>query len=152
MKHPPGLRTFAALISCGMFVSTASGKDVRLVKNRQAKVTIYTPVKPEPWVRKPKKENARPLLAASVNDLAMYLAKMTGAKIDAIVGDPPDRPKSIPILIGELGEKRFGPPSVSAPAKQGHRLVVTRKAIACIGESDLATSYAIYEILNRLGC
>ncbi len=152
MKHPPGLRTLTVLISCGIFVSPASGRDVRLVKNGQAKVTIYTPVKPEPWTKKPRKENTRPLLAASVNDLAMYLAKMTGAEIDAIVGDPPDRPKSIPILIGELGEKRFGPPSVSAPAKQGHRLVVTRKAIACIGESDLATSYAIYEILDRLGC
>src|SRR5439155_566674 len=38
------------------------------------------------------------------------------------------------------------------PYKQGMRLLVTPQAIGLGGESDLASSYAIYELLHRLGC
>src|SRR4029077_20000885 len=36
--------------------------------------------------------------------------------------------------------------------KQGFRYVVKKSNIGFIGESDLATSYAIYEMLDRIGC
>ena len=36
--------------------------------------------------------------------------------------------------------------------KQGFRIVVTSDAVGLIGESDLATSYAVYTVLDDLGC
>jgi hypothetical protein len=92
------------------------------------------------------------VLQASVKDLAFYLGKMSGTTIEVVTAEPSPNPKHAPILIGEFGTKVFGPPAASAPGKQGFRLVVSRKAIACIGESDEAVSYAIYEMLDRLGC
>src|SRR5262249_59933147 len=43
-------------------------------------------------------------------------------------------------------------PQNQAPFKQGFRMVVSAKGVGLMGESDLATSYAIYELLDRLGC
>ncbi len=87
-----------------------------------------------------------------MEDLALYLGKMSGATIEIVAGAPPAKPKSLPILIGELGEKRFGAPEVKSPFKQAIRVVVSKRAIALIGESDVATSDAVYEVLHRLGC
>ncbi|MDP6358274.1 MAG: hypothetical protein QF473_24360, partial [Planctomycetota bacterium] len=148
-------RIFSALGSLagfGLLAGNAAAKDVTLVKAGKAKVTIYSPIEGDAPKDEVKKDPGRARLRASVDDLAHFLGKMSGATVGISAGEPPDRPKTIPILIGELGEKRFGPPSESSPFKQAFRVVVSKKAIACIGESDEATSYAIYEILDRLGC
>lgn len=130
--------------------SPVAGKDVILARKGKALVTVYSPVELEAVKGQPKP--GRPLLRASIKDLAHYLGKMSGTEVDLAIGEPPAKSKTIPILIAELGEKQFGPPGMSAPGKQGFRVVVSNKALACIGESDLAVSYAIYEILDRLGC
>jgi len=94
----------------------------------------------------------RQRLRDSVRDLARCLQKMSGAQIEMLAGAPPNGEKRVPILIGELAAQRFGGPKKQAPFAQGFRLVVSPEAVGLIGESDLATSYAIYEVLHRLGC
>ena len=46
----------------------------------------------------------------------------------------------------------FGKPQKAYPYEQGFRLVVADKGVGLAGESDLATSYAIYTLLDQLGC
>jgi hypothetical protein len=90
-------------------------------------------------------------LQSSVKDLAQYLERLSGAAVPIVVSAP-DGNTTLPILIAELATARFGEPKVSAPGRQGLRVVVSPSAIGLIGESDLAASYAIYELLDRLGC
>lgn len=94
-------------------------------------------------------EKQRQRLRESVKDLALYLGKMSGAKVEIA---PVSKSGKLPILIGALADKTFGPPKKTAAFKQGFRVVVSPKGIGFIGESDLAVSYAIYEALDRLGC
>src|SRR5262245_39000587 len=96
-------------------------------------------------------ETQRQRLRESVKDLALYLEKMSGAKID-IVTQPQQGDKRLAIIIGEPAVKAFGPAKKSAPFQQGFRVAVAKDSIVLLGESDLATSYAVYEVLNRLGC
>ncbi len=91
-------------------------------------------------------------LRESVKDLSATLEKISGAKVEIVSGAPKPGETRKPILVGSLGEAKFGKPAKSFELKQGFRYVVTPEAIGLIGESDLATSYAIYELLERLGC
>lgn len=95
-------------------------------------------------------EYQRQRLRESVKDLALYLGKMSGAKVEIVTSSAPGG--LIPIYIGELAAEKFGKPQKSAPFQQGFRFIVSAKGIGLAGESDLATSYAIYELLDRLGC
>jgi hypothetical protein len=95
-------------------------------------------------------------LKASARDLTDYLSRMIGAPVELVQnadGNPP-KPDAgvVPIYLSELAQARFGAPQVHAPGAQGFRVVVTKSGIGLDGESDLATSYAIYELLDRLGC
>jgi hypothetical protein len=84
---------------------------------------------------------------------------MSGATVP-IVTEPGARPAAgvVPVYIGGLATDVFGPVGKSYPYKQAFRVVVAgggsgrEGAIGLMGESDLATSYAIYELLDRLGC
>ncbi len=97
-------------------------------------------------------ELQRQRLRDSVKDLALYLGKMSGAKIELILRAPQDGDKWLPILVGDIAARAFGPPAKTSPYKQGWRMVVSPKAVGLMGESDEAASYAIYELLDRLGC
>ena len=90
----------------------------------------------------------------SVRDLAAYLEKMSGAKIEIRTPDrmPQEFGGKIPILIGEFAAQLFGPIKKKSEYKQGWRYVVSQKGVGLYGESPEATSYAIYELLDRLGC
>ncbi len=96
-------------------------------------------------------EKQRQRLRESVKDLAHYLEKMSGAKVE-ILTKPSAQDPRLPILIGESATVKWGAPEKTAPFKQGFRVVASREGIGLAGESDLATSYAIYELLDRLGC
>jgi len=146
-----------------LFLSTAAHAapaNVTLVQNATAKVAIY--VAPDVMAPDDKKihytrpeypaEVARLRLQASVNDLALYLGKISGAKVDVLTTPRADKDKRLPIYIGALAEKAFGPPAKKSPYKQGWRMVVSSKGLGFMGESDEAASYAIYELLDRLGC
>jgi hypothetical protein len=95
-------------------------------------------------------EFQRQQLREAVKDLAHYLGKMSGATIEVVTGPAPGG--LIPVFIGERAVEAFGKPQKSAPFQQGFRVVVSAKGVGLLGESDLATSYAIYEVLDRLGC
>ena len=129
----------------------SAGADVTIVSGGKAGAAIY--VAPEVMqTQDPELAKRHKLLRDSVNDLLHYLHKISGAQVEIITGPPQAGDKRIPILIGDLAAARFGPPKTHAVADQGFRVVVTPDAIGLLGESDLATSYAIYEVLHQLGC
>jgi hypothetical protein len=149
-----------ALFATGLAaIMNADAADIELVKDGKPNAAIYV----APEVMAPDKaptqkfavqeaETQRQRLRESVKDLALYIEKMSGAKIEVLTTTPDKADPRLPILIGDLAEKQFGPPKKKAGYKQGFRVVVSSKGVGLIGESDLATSYAIYEVLERLGC
>src|SRR5262249_21220777 len=144
----------------------ALGAPVTLVDSGQPSAVICAPAEvmaadPKPAAGKPlppkktlelEAQQMRQRLRASVNDLAYYLEKMSAAKIEIVTELTKGNDPGWPILVGDLGVKAFGPPQKTAPYKQGFRVVISPKGVGLMGESDLATSYAIYEVLDRLGC
>ncbi len=94
----------------------------------------------------------RELFRESVEDLALYLGRMSGAEIE-IVEELPRRDRRTPIYIGSAAEEVFGPVGISKAGLLGFRVVADRRrGLGLYGESEVATSYAIYELLHRLGC
>ncbi len=156
----PLLRLFATaigLVALGSVAPPASG-DVVLVRGGKARAVIVAsaalmaaPAPPAPGAPAVPANRLR----ESVLDLARCLEKISGAKVEIVTPDMDRRdPRSrlTPIVIGAEAEKRFGPPAKKSPYKQGWRIVVRNKGVGLMGESDEATSYAIYELLDRIGC
>lgn len=151
---------FAALAALVSLSAGPAGAAVTLVQDAQARAAIHVPARvmapDEPKAAQLKEpareaEKQRQRLRESVRDLALYLEKISGAKIEIVTKPPAPGDGRVPLLVGELANA-FGPPAKKAAFKQGFRLVVTPKAVGFLGESDLATSYAVYELLDRLGC
>jgi hypothetical protein len=111
--------------------------------NRTVKGTDFAPAEAE---------RQRQRLRESVKDLAHYLGKMSGAAVAVETSDLKTGDPRVPIYIGSRAEKRFGPTRKRYPFKQGFRVVVGPAGVGLFGESDLAASYAIFEVLDRLGC
>lgn len=135
--------------------------DVTLVENGTARVAIHVPPQvmatDKPVSSKtPYLENETELqrrrLRDSVKDLAQTLQKMSDAKIEVLQRAPSAADKQTPILIGEYARAKFGEPQKKSPFKQGWRMVVSPRAIGLLGENGESASYAIYEVLDRLGC
>src|SRR5262245_12567287 len=154
-------RCFVA-IACLVGCSALARADVTLIDNGQARVAIFAPARvmddakknPEPdsvW-RTGTAEDQRRRLRESIKDFAAILERISGAKVDVVIDAPTANEKRVPILIGELAEAKFGKPQKSYPHKQGLRIVVAKDAVGIIGESDLATSYALYTLLDQFGC
>lgn len=151
---------FGLLVFMAVLGGNTSKGQVTLVENGQARCAIF--VSPEvmaadlnstelsPGARQLEADRQR--LRESVQDLTTYLSKMTGAKIEVRMGTSADVDSIVPILIGELAEKKFGPPRRQMLGGQSFRYTVAADAVGLNGESDLGTSYAIYELLHRLGC
>ena len=125
--------------------------DVTLISRGEARTAIYVPATLR-GSGAPTGTVDRRRLRASIDDLAHYLKRMSGAAVDVVAGMPSVGDTRVPILIGDLAAQRFGPPETHAPAAQGFRIDVTSEAIGLQGESDLSTSYAIYELLDQQGC
>ena len=87
-----------------------------------------------------------------MRDLAAYLERISGAVVPVVNGPPADDAATLPILVGSLADDRFGPASATTEFRQGFRMVVSSHGIGLQGETDEATSYAIYELLDELGC
>jgi len=104
MKQLLGLATLLLL----SVVGHAAPANITLVQNGTAKVAIY--VTPEIMAPDDKKihytrpeypaEVARLRLQASVNDLALYLGKISGAKVDVLTTPRATADKRLPIYIG----------------------------------------------------
>lgn len=140
-----------AMIRCMLLalfsaILVSSSFAVTLVKDGKALCAIYV----EPAVMEEK--GAHPRLRESVKDLALYLGKMSGAQVEIVTAEPAKGDARIPILIGVYAQRAFGAPKQHSPWNQCWRMTVTEKGIGLQGESDEAASYAIYEVLDRLGC
>lgn len=160
MKHPLAVVTLVA--GTLLALTRAQAGDVTLTDNGKSTAVICVAervMKPDDpsisieFLQRPKSvaEFQRQQLRDAVRDLSHYLEKMSGAKIP-IVQNSKSPDGSLPVYIGELATEKFGKPQKSAPFKQGFRMVISPKGIGLLGESDLGTSYAIYELLDRLGC
>jgi len=155
------LFTVTLLCAC-LGISKMAMADATIVQDGVAKAVIYV----NPAVMAPADktvpingsdpryvaQEARLRLQASVQDLAHYLGKISGATVEVLTTAPDKTNKALPILIGDLAVQTFGAPKQKSPYKQGWRMVVAPKGIGLMGESDEASSYAIYELLDRLGC
>lgn len=149
----------ASMALTGAVVSEVRA-DVTLVQNGQAKAAIYASpeqvaadksVVSNSVLPEYQAEMARRKVRDSINDLALYLEKISGAKIEVVPGEPAATDKRIPIYVGDVAARKFGPVGKSTTFKQAFRIVIGPKGIGLLGESDESTSYAIYEILDRLG-
>lgn len=140
-----------------------AGDGVTLVEDGRALAVVHVPERvwddpanaPEPervWRGERSDEDQRRRLRESVHDFVGIVERISGAELDIVVGLPDANDARLPLLVGELAEQRFGPPAESHPYGQGLRLVVADDAVGFIGESDLATSYALYTLLHDLGC
>ncbi|MFP4027766.1 MAG: DUF4838 domain-containing protein [Candidatus Brocadiia bacterium] len=142
--------------------SAAAGgeKSVTLIENGNALCAIH--IAPE-VMKKPGKTRGpdwkkmdtaafRRRLRASVLDLANYLEKMSSARVEVVEGPPTKDDNRLPIFIGKLARERFGAPRKHMRLGQGFRVTVLPEGIGLVGESRLGTSYAIYELLDDLGC
>lgn len=143
-------------------VVKAAPKNVTLVKDGVSRTAIY--VAPEvmqedkkivpattPFAER-EAETQRRVLRESVKDLAHYLGKMSETQVDIIEGGPAPKDKRLPIFIGSLARQKLGAVTTKTVSGQGFQVIVRPQAIGLFGESDHATSYAIYEVLDRLGC
>jgi len=155
------LLTFASLMAL-TGDNTAIAAESLLAEGGKAKAAIFVSprvwddakAKPEPgaiWTQYDK-ENQRRRLRESVRDFAEILQRITGANFDIVAGPPAAGEKRFPMLIGELAEAKFGKPQKKYPLQQGFRIVVAKDGLGFTGESDLATSYALYTLLDQLGC
>lgn len=161
------MRSFAAGVLAGLLllsesVRSARADDLMIVEEGRPRAAIFVharlmddaqanPEPPSVW-RSLKPEDNRRRLRESVKDLAGILKRISGAEVEIVSGSPPDGDNRVPILIGDLAAERFGKPQKSFPYGQGFRVVVSDRGVGLAGESDLATSYAIYTLLDQLGC
>ena len=98
-------------------------------------------------------EVQRQRLRESVKDLAHYLEVLSGAAIPVITNGDPVVTGHVPIRIGQQAAAVFGPTGITAEFRQGLRIVADpKRGIGLYGESGLADSYAIYGLLDQLGC
>lgn len=106
------------------------------------------------------RERDRRRLRESVRDLERILTEL-GVNVwvratPAATHTPSAKRESfdgIDVFVGRASaEPIVGPLSFHAPADQAFRVVVRPALIALYGESDLASSYAVYELLHQMGC
>jgi len=142
----------------------AGPAEVRLVEKGKAQCVIVVPKGSMKWEGDTKRlnwreefrpgnieETQRRLQRDSVKDLALYLGKMSGATIEIAEGLPAGE-RRVPIFIGAEAQAVFGPVGLSQEGLYGFRVVAGKKGVGLYGESGFGTSYAIYELLYRLGC
>ena len=137
----------------------AQASGLRMADEGQALAVIVVPADWQDDVELPDGSSGGGVLAArrqllydSVRDLAHYLGKMSKTEIEIAEGVP-DRDPRIPIYIGSEAEAVFGPVGISKAGLFGFRVVSDRRrGVGLYGESEVGTSYAIYELLHRLGC
>jgi hypothetical protein len=152
------VKLFSAVFVAATLAGNAAGADVRLADKGEAQCVIVvppgamgtnTPAGNLEYGQNP--DSRRRLLRDSVRDLALYLGLMAGAKIEIVEGLPAGE-KRTPVFVGAEAQKVFGKVGASKAGLFGFRVVAGRKGVGLYGESEFGTSYAIYELLNRLGC
>jgi hypothetical protein len=143
-------------------VGNTRAAPVRLAEKGEAKCVIVVPAG---WTNDVKDlpaelpaqavrmlQERRTIFRESVKDLALYLGKMSGSKVEIVEGLPATE-KRLPVYIGSEAQKVFGPVGITKAGLFGFRVVVDKsRGVGVYGESEVGTSYAVYELLHRLGC
>lgn len=154
--RPQAPRPSATATSKPQFALTSDGK---------ARVTVVAPGRlfaPAP----PRDKSLPPLpraqaeaikqgakrLKASVEDLVHYLSLMSGAELQLVTDPAQVAAGSTPLFVGEAAPTALQAIAAHSPGAQSFRISISPGQLALVGESDLATSYAIYELLDQLGC
>lgn len=88
----------------------------------------------------------------SVVDLVRVLNRMTGGRCTLSSAAAARGPGLVALYVGDAAEKRFGPLTQHPVAGQSLRVVAQRGQLGLYGDSDLASSYAVYTLLDQLGC
>jgi hypothetical protein len=128
-----------------MALAFAAAAPVTLIKDGECRTAIH--VAPEMMEDK---DHAR--VRESVKDLARYLGLMTGTEVPIHTRRPQAGETTVPILVGIYADAVFGAFTMRTDFKQGYRLVVSSKGVGMQGETDDGISYAVYELLDALGC
>lgn len=152
------------LLRCAVLGSLMAGiaaaNPVTLTRDGKCNTAIYVApelmdakaLSPDAAPAERQREPLRVRARESVNDLAHFLGKMTGTTVPVHTRLPEAGESTLPILIGSFADKTFGPFTLKTDFKQGCRLLVSEKGIGMQGETDEGVSYAIYELLDSLGC
>ncbi len=151
------------MIAIALAAAAATAAEVRLADKGGAKCVIVVPagwtndmqLPPElPRQAATVLQERRRLFRDSIRDLALYIAKMSGGTPEIVEGLPDrDNDKRIPVYVGAEAQKVFGSVGVTRDGLFGFRVVTDeRKGVGLYGESEVGTSYAIYELLHLLGC
>ena len=104
------------------------------------------------WDKQTQADKGRRNLQDAIKDLQHYLQKICGTKVSSHNEMPKENSDIFPVLIGKYAEKQFGPVGEKTQFGQAWRLVISKKGIGVIGESEEAVAYAIYELLDKIGC
>jgi hypothetical protein len=154
------------LATIGLFVMTlaggcASSKSVLLAENGTAQAVIVVPADWQTDRQLPqglppqaaqRLKDRQQLFRDSVQDLSLYLGRMSGTEIETVTALPKGDRRT-PIYVDAAAEAVFGPVGISKADLFGFRVVADpSRGIGLYGESQVGTSYAIYELLHRLGC
>lgn len=102
-----------------------------------------------PPEKKPTGYQAR--LRASLLDLQKYLGMLAGGPCPIVTEGEKEQGR-LPLYVGGAAAAHLGPIAQIPMAGQTLRVVVRKDSIATYGDSELATSYAIYTLLDALGC
>jgi hypothetical protein len=150
-----------ALVATLPWAGRAWAAEIRLADTGQAKCVVVapagwaadaTPAKDLPGEAASLLKARRNLFRDSIRDLALFLGKMTGTTVEIVEGLPAGEQR-VPVYVGAEAQKVFGPVGISKAKLYGFRVVVDpKRGIGLYGESEFGTSYAIYELLHRLGC
>ena len=148
------MKTLFCVVVWGIAMMLATAAPITLVREGKCNTAIYvSPEIMEPQdaaANAPKRDLQR--VRESVKDLAHYLGAMTGTTVPVHTRLPQAGETTTPILIGSYADGVFGPFTMQTDFKQGYRLVVSAKGVGMQGETDESLSYAIYELLDLLGC
>ena len=152
---------FTCFLALGTLVAAhGDAVPVTLIKDGKCNTAIHVapeymhsnPLSPKASRTEIEGEPGRVRVRESVKDLAAYLGKLTDTTVPIQTRPPAADDKTIPILIGSYADKTFAPFTTKTGFRQGYRLVVSEKGIGMQGETDEGVSYAIYELLDSLGC
>lgn len=139
----------------------AAAGEIRLADKGQAECVVVAPAgwaadagipKELPPAAQNLLKGRQNLFRDSIRDLALYLGKLSGTTVEIVEGLPAGDRRT-PVYVGVEAQKVFGPVGISKAKLYGFRVVAdANRGIGLYGESDYGTSYAIYELLHRLGC
>ena len=141
------LLTAVAVVATAMIARA----DVTLVENCTAMCVIVADAavmaadKPAPpKFAEAEAERQRQRLRESVKDLAHYLGKMSGAKVEIITAAPKADDKRVRVLVGAPAVAAFGPSAKTAPYKQDAPDKTRRRVIgtlACFGSGGVGLGF-----------